>query len=270
MRILHCSDPHVQLPRWRERKLRELGPLRALATVELWKGRGRDYDDAAEKLRAIVRDADTLKADHVVLTGDLTQLAMEEEFALAAQALKPLGDRLTCIPGNHDRYPLGRTANKLYEVYFSAWTPTAPKALGDVALIPADSTGPISWPVLSHGRVEGEDLRALAATLRSVNAPCKLLLIHHAPSRRGMKRDWPLHHLRGAQSLLRVCAEAEVQAILCGHVHERFDDAALPGRARVVCAGSSTERRKEGYWLLDVQQGRVQDVSRRKLGGDPA
>src|SRR5712664_419161 len=58
VRILHFSDPHVQLPRWRERPLRELGPLRAVATVELWKGRGRDYDDALLTLRQIVRDAE--------------------------------------------------------------------------------------------------------------------------------------------------------------------------------------------------------------------
>jgi hypothetical protein len=63
VRILHFSDPHVQLPRWRERKLRELGPLRMLATVELWKGRGQDYDDALPKLRQIVRDADALHAE---------------------------------------------------------------------------------------------------------------------------------------------------------------------------------------------------------------
>ena len=88
MRILHFSDPHVQLPRWRERPLRELGPLRALATVELWKGRGREYDDAQLVLRQIVRDADALRADLVVCTGDLTQLAMEEEFALAREALR--------------------------------------------------------------------------------------------------------------------------------------------------------------------------------------
>ena len=60
MRILHFSDPHVQLPRWRERPLRELGALRSFATVELWKGRGRDFDDALAVLGRIVRDADAL------------------------------------------------------------------------------------------------------------------------------------------------------------------------------------------------------------------
>src|SRR5437660_1706811 len=144
--ILPFSDPHVQLPRWRERPLRDFGPLRALATVELWKGRGRDYDGALATLRQIVRDADTLRADLVVCTGDLTQLAMEEEFALARDALAPLGERLVCIPGNHDRYPLALEANRLFEKYF----PPRPLPDGFAAL---DSCGELCWPVITHGRI---------------------------------------------------------------------------------------------------------------------
>ena len=229
MRILHFSDPHVQLPRWRERTLRELGPLRALATVELWKGRGRDYDDALEKLRSIVRDADVLKADLVICTGDLTQLAMEEEFALASGALKPLGDRLLCIHGNHDRYPLGGRANKLYEAYFPARPlPEFVKTL--------DSCGEICWPVLTQGHIDPQTLRQDFAG--------KLVLVHHAPV-----RDWPWHELRGRKALL--AATRDAAAVLCGHKHRRFRD------GNVFCAGSSTERGKEGYWLLEYEGGRV-------------
>ena len=68
-----------------------------------------------------------LRADLVVCTGDLTQLAMEEEFALAREALVPLGERLVLIHGNHDRYPLRVRRIGLYEVYFApnARCPTA-------------------------------------------------------------------------------------------------------------------------------------------------
>jgi 3',5'-cyclic AMP phosphodiesterase CpdA len=273
LRLLHFSDPHVQLPRWRQRSLRELGPLRALASVELWKGRGRDYDDAAEKLKLIARDADTLRADHCILTGDLTQLAHEEEFALAREALAPILPRLVCIPGNHDRYPLGAAPNKLYERYFPESTSMAPRALSDqVAVIPVDTVGELAWPVVSHGRVAKWQLQQLGRTLTdpSYAARCKLVLAHHAPTRRGGRRDWPFHDLRGATRLLKTCAENGADAILCGHVHDRFDDPAREGRPRVICAGSSTERRKEGYWLIEIDQGRVASVSQRKLGGDPA
>jgi 3',5'-cyclic AMP phosphodiesterase CpdA len=238
IRVLHFSDPHVQLPRWRERPLRELGPLRALATVELWKGRGRDYDEAFDKLCAIVRDADALKADFVACTGDLTQLAMEEEFALAQKALKPLGDRLVCIHGNHDRYPLGAgRRNGFYEDYF----PPKPLPDGFVAL---DSCGPICWPVITRGRVQPDELRRDFAG--------KIVLLHHAPV-----RDWPWHELGGRRELLEKTEDAA--AVLCGHKHVRRRE------GNVFCAGSSTERGKEGYWLLEFDGPRLVSASEQKL-----
>jgi 3',5'-cyclic AMP phosphodiesterase CpdA len=233
LRILHFSDPHVQLPRWRERPLREFGPLRALATVELWKGRGRDYDDALDTLRQIVRDADTLGADLVLCTGDLTQLAMEEEFALAREALAPLRDRFFSIPGNHDRYPLEGKPNRLYESHF----PERALPEGFVAL---DSCGDVCWPVITQGRIIDAELNQ--------DFRGKIVLLHHAPFRTGGVPDWPWHRLRGARQLLDAAREAA--GILCGHIHERFQ------ARNVICAGSSTKRRQEGYWLLDSGPGR--------------
>jgi 3',5'-cyclic AMP phosphodiesterase CpdA len=234
VRILHFSDPHVQLPRWRERPLRELGPLRAIATVELWKGRGRDYDEALPTLRQIVRDADTLRADLVVCTGDLTQLAMEEEFALAREALAPLLDRLVSIPGNHDRYPLAGRANKLYETYF----PSRPLP-EDFTVV--DSCGEVCWPVISPGRIADAELRR--------DFSRKIVLVHHAPFRGGGVPDVRWKRLRGARKLLEATRDAA--AVLCGHVHERFQ------ARNVICAGSSTMRGDEGYWVIELVPGRV-------------
>ena len=246
MRILHFSDPHVQLPRWRERSLRELGPLRSLATVELWKGRGHDYEDALEKLRQIVRDADELRADFVVCTGDLTQLAMEEEFALAQDALAPLKERLLCIAGNHDRYPVAARPNTLYESYF----PPRPLPAGFAAL---DSCGDVCWPVITQGRIVDRDL--------AQDFHGKLVLVHHAPFRTGGIPDSPWHRLRGAGKLLEATRDAA--AVLCGHIHERFR------AGNVICAGSSTERNAEGYWLLELAPGRVANVTQYRPGATP-
>jgi predicted phosphodiesterase len=247
LRVLHFSDPHVQLPHWRERKLRELGALRALASVELWKGRGRDYDGAFEGLRQIVRDADALRAELVICTGDLTQLALEEEFALAREALAPLGERLLCIHGNHDRYPIAGKPNRLYEAFF----PRRPFP-GFVAAL--DSCGEVCWPVITQGRILREELRQ--------EFPGKLVLVHHAPFRRGGIPDWPWHRIRGASELLHAARDAA--AILCGHIHDRFR------HGNVICAGSSTRRGAEGYWLLDFAGGRVNRADPYQLGARPA
>ena len=260
MKLVHFSDVHVQLPRWRERSLRELGPLRALATVELWKGRGKDYDGAVDALRRIA----ALEADHFVCTGDLTQLGHPEEFALAREALAPIRDRLTLFHGNHDRYPIGGMPNRLFEESFGVQPEV--KVLPGLALISVDSCGEVCWPVISRGRVRAPQLDALCRALASQQDRCKLVLIHHAPTRRGGKQDWPWHDLRGAARFLEVCADGGADAVLCGHIHDRFDEPPARGRPRVICAGSSTERGDEGYWLLHVEGRRLVRAERGELG----
>jgi 3',5'-cyclic AMP phosphodiesterase CpdA len=257
MRVLHFSDPHVQIPRWRERKLRDLGPLRAIASAELWRGRGKAYEGALETMRAIVRDADRLRADWVICTGDLTQLAMEEEFALAREALEPLWPRLTCIAGNHDRYPFDDgSTNRLYEKYFSA----QPAPPGELSIVALDSCGAVSWPIVTRGRIPTEELARLRAAL-AIQSGCKLVLLHHAPLRGNGKPDFPWHALRGARELLE--ASASAAAVLCGHLHERFE--ARRG-TRIFCAGSSTELGKEGYWLYQIEGGGIAEASVREPG----
>jgi predicted phosphodiesterase len=259
VRVLHFSDVHIQLPGWRTRKLSELGLLRSVASVELWRGRGREYDDALTVLRTIVADADKLRADRIICTGDLTQLAMDEEFALAREALQPIWDRLTCIYGNHDRYPLDNGAtNALYEKYFGPIVRSA--SYGDLSLFCLDSCGPVCWPIVTRGKVTPSEFASLQQWLGSA-AGAKLVLLHHAPLRENGRPDFPWHALRGARKLLEVCAPAA--AILCGHLHERYE---IRGRSRLFCAGSSTQRGNEGYWLYEIAGGQITSAEMRRVG----
>ena len=272
MKLVHFSDVHVQLPDWRRRTVRELGPLRALATVELWKGRGREYDDAAVALRELARIAS--HADHAVCTGDLTQLGHPEEFAAAREALGELAgdpERFTVFPGNHDRYPWHGRPSPLFEEHFPAHgrtdvcTPLRVRLIGEAALIVVDSAGPLCWPVLSRGRVDRPQLDALEAALRApeVHGRCKLIAIHHAPLLRGGRQDWPWHALRGARALLDVARRGGAQAILCGHIHERFVFGKEPA---VICAGSSTQLGREGYFELEIRGDELVSVQECRLG----
>ena len=271
MKLVHFSDAHVQLPGWRDRPLDELGPLRALATVELWKGRGRLFDDAEEKLRRIATIA--AEADHAVCTGDLTQLGHAEEFARAREALGPLaGDasRFTALAGNHDRYPWQGAPSRLFEEHFPEQqdtdlpSPLRVRIVGEAALVAVDTVGRLAWPVLSRGRVRKEDLPALRSALHApeLRGLCKIVIVHHAPILRGGRADWPWHGLKGARTLLRVAREAGADAILCGHIHERF---VFQGPPLVVNAASSTELGKEGYFELTIRRGRIEGVEERPL-----
>src|ERR1700734_796063 len=76
-------------------------------------------------VRAIAREVRRLAVDHVVITGDLTNLALEPEFELAREVVeKDLGlspRDVTIVPGNHDVYTRGAHATGRFASYFAEY-----------------------------------------------------------------------------------------------------------------------------------------------------
>src|SRR5688572_31842686 len=80
-----------------------------------------------ESMPALVKHIEELRPDHLLITGDLTTTALEEEFRAVHDALKPLlrgPSSTTVIPGNHDRYTPEATRNGLFEKYFAEFAPS--------------------------------------------------------------------------------------------------------------------------------------------------
>jgi 3',5'-cyclic AMP phosphodiesterase CpdA len=263
MRIVHFSDPHVQLRGWRRRAMRDLDPLRSVATAELWLGRGALYEEAEEKLRRLAAVA--ARADHAICTGDLTQLGHPEEFARARDALEPLARdpaRFTVLAGNHDRYPWKGAPSHFFEDHFPEQVrtdvagPLRVKLIGDAALVAVDSAGPLSWPKMSAGRILRDDLAALRSALHApeLQGRCRIVVVHHAPLLRGGRPDLPWRALRRGRALLRCAADAGADAILCGHIHDRYT---VDGATLLANAGSSTERGREGYFELEIRSSKL-------------
>src|SRR6266705_648952 len=100
--LAHLSDPHIgPLPTPRPA---ELAGKRALGFLN-WHRRRRAIH-RPEVLDLLARDLAAAGADHIVVTGDLVNLALAAEFAPARAWLGRLGppDRVTLVPGNHDAY----------------------------------------------------------------------------------------------------------------------------------------------------------------------
>jgi len=83
-----------------------------------------------------------------------------------------------------------------------------------------------------------------------------LVMLHHAPRRSDGSPDTNAHGLRDARALDAI-VRGDRFAVLHGHVHERFHVPATPSRPQTFCAGSSTMLGDEGYWLIDVTDGRI-------------
>jgi hypothetical protein len=102
LRIAHVSDLHVLSPHgfeWR----RILFNKRITGYANLVRQRGRVY--RREYLIAVLSAA-AAQAAHLVVTGDVTNLALEREFDEARALLDGAARHVevTVVPGNHDVY----------------------------------------------------------------------------------------------------------------------------------------------------------------------
>ena len=95
-KLAHLSDPHLPpLPRAR---LAELAGKRAFGYLNWTRNRQKYY--RREVLDALVGDMQAQAPDHIAVTGDLVNLALEAEFAPARKWLASVGDA-----GARDRDP---------------------------------------------------------------------------------------------------------------------------------------------------------------------
>ncbi|HEU5117451.1 MAG TPA: metallophosphoesterase, partial [Isosphaeraceae bacterium] len=113
MRIVHLSDVHIWSWSWNP-----LGLLnkRSLGLASLLAGRARRF--RLERMEEVVERVRSREPDHLLITGDLTTTALEVEFREARRALEPLlsdRERVTILPGNHDRYTSGSVRRRLFE-----------------------------------------------------------------------------------------------------------------------------------------------------------
>ena len=85
--LAHLSDPH--LPPMPAARLRDLAGKRALGYLNWTRNRHKIH--RREVLDALVSDLQAQRPDHIAVTGDLVNLALEAEFAPARAWLESVG-----------------------------------------------------------------------------------------------------------------------------------------------------------------------------------
>src|SRR5258707_6650202 len=183
--LAHLSDPHLApLPRPRPLELlskRGLGYLNWL--------RKRRLIHRADMLAALVADLKGHTPDHVAVSGDLVNLSLTNEFALARGWPAGLGDprHVTVVPGNHDAYV--RSAEKFAERHWADFMrgddgESFPfvRRRGPLALIGLSTSLP-TLPLAATGRLHGDQLARLDGLLADLGREesFRVVLIHHPP-----------------------------------------------------------------------------------------
>jgi 3',5'-cyclic AMP phosphodiesterase CpdA len=221
--LAHLSDPH--LPPLPVASWRELAGKRALGYLNWTRNRHKIY--RREVLDAIVADMKARHPDHIAVTGDLVNLALEAEFAPAQAWLAGLGapDRVTVVPGNHDAYVRATQHHfaKTFADFMRGDDDAAAEAVrlpflrrrGPLALIGVSSAVPTA-PLMATGRLGRPQLEALDRMLGELsNAPAfRVLLIHH-PLRSTSRHK----RLTDSDQLLPLLRRHGVDLILHGHDH---------------------------------------------------
>jgi 3',5'-cyclic AMP phosphodiesterase CpdA len=229
--LAHLSDAHIgPIPR---PSLRELAGKR-LTGYANWLHTRADFHDMG-LLARLVEDIAMQKPDHIAMTGDIVNIGLSAEIALARDWLTTLGgpQEVSFTPGNHDVY-VPEAAPRVAET-FAPWTTSEAAGEGfpylrrrdGVALIGLSSAVPTA-PFVASGRLGTAQLQRLAALLDEARAEglARVVMLHHPPHRGGAK---PLRGLDDAGDFETVIARHGAELVLHGHNH-RISVHRLPGR----------------------------------------
>jgi len=220
-KLAHLSDPH--LPPLPKARLSELAGKRALGYLNWTRNRRKYY--RREVLDALVSDMRAQAPDHIAVTGDLVNLALEAEFAPVRQWLASVGEPhlVTAIPGNHDAY-VRRTQHRFVEAfgdYLAGDEASGNSAFpfvrrrGPIALIGLSSAVPTA-PFMATGTLGAAQIEALERVLTTLSTEqaFRVLLVHHP-----LRSDSRPKRLTDAGRLLALLKQHGVELILHGHDH---------------------------------------------------
>ncbi len=227
LRLAHISDVHLgPLP---DVSYRELASKRVVGYVNWRRNRRRLLTEGT--LGTIVEAMKAEKADHLVVTGDLVNLALDAEIDLARLWLETLGrpEDISVVPGNHDAYVPGA-----FHKVCKLWAPwmrgdgyegpvgrlTFPylRVRGQVALIGV-STARATAPFMANGFFRDEQAARLARVLDEARKRglFRLIMIHHPPVRAAV----PQHkRLFGIANFQKTVARHGADLVVHGHSHQ--------------------------------------------------
>lgn len=245
MRLAHCSDLHLLShdgARWLE-----LANKRWIGAMNLLSNRSRHYH--VDAFDAMVDDLNAEGVDHVLCTGDVTNLALRQEFEFARGKFDRLAlgpAHVTVLPGNHDAYvaegiPLFAEVFAPYTATDDGWAWTdgdgagaaddlrwpIVRVRGELALIGVSTSRATPW-FTAYGRVGAGQLARLRRVLTDerLRGKVRLVAIHHPPA--GKRAQSRIRGLRDHAAFAGLIAETGADLIVHGHEHRDMLEE-LPG-----------------------------------------
>src|SRR6185369_5191635 len=244
-------------------------------------------------VQAAAREIRRLEIDHVAITGDVSNLALEVEFELVRRFLaEDLGlppDRVSMVPGNHDAYTAGAHRSRRFARTFAPFLRSDLAGLtepgssypfvhlrGPVALIGLSTALP-RLPLVASGAVGRGQLDALDRILDhpEVRGRTPVILQHH-----------PIHNPEGlAKRMLEGLSDAAEEArllrclrhglLLHGHLHRRIHRVLETDMGHIDAVGATSasllhesDERMAGFNVYEIgDSGAIEAIGSHRLEG---
>lgn len=227
-RLAHLSDIHLgPMPELPDIGYRHLVSKRVIGYVNWQRNRRRFLHDGV--IGTIVGDMMASNPDHIAVTGDLVNIALDQEIELARLWLETLGDprNVSVVPGNHDAYVPGALDRAC-----RSWSPWMGadvegsvdrhgfpylRVRGPLALIGATSARATA-PFMANGFFRAGQAHRLAAMLDTAGKRglFRVVLIHHPPVRNAVAQHKRLFGIGLFQQTIR---RHGAELVLHGHSH---------------------------------------------------
>lgn len=193
-------------------------------------------------LRALTADG----PDLIVVSGDLTQSALEREFAEAAEFLAQLPSPCLCMPGNHDLpgMDLSRLLDPWARYRRHIAADLNPEWRSGLVHIKALNS---ARRVLPHwnwanGAISRTQCAEVAAAFAGSGAPWRIMALHHPPVPT-TAINLPVT-LFGRNALFRTLCESRVDLVLAGHQHHAQIETREEGGHTTVFVNAATATSK--------------------------
>lgn len=273
MHLAHCSDLH--LLSLEGARFLDFANKRWIGGLNLLWNRSRHHQ--AGIWQEMIADFNRGVADHVLVTGDITNVALEGEFRYARALFDELElgpEEVTVIPGNHDAY-VARGAVHFAEhfgPFFAAddgwqWDDDDPwpvvRVRGPVAIIALSTSQQTPW-FTCYGRLGVKQLGRLREVLEDprLAGRLRLLAIHHPPA--GPWAESRVRGLHDRRRLWEILGDTGAELVLHGHEHRDLTSeiagpaGAVPVRgiqSGTYDAGDQLADRRARYRIYEVLPG---------------
>lgn len=224
--IAHLSDLHLLEANHAERR-----GLTRRRLAYLSAGRPHDAADRRRRALAALRAARESGADHVVVTGDLTEDGIDAQYEVLAEVLaesRLSPSRVTLLPGNHDVYDTRDAFARALSGPLAAFAATSrigvPLSLRDAVILPVSTAIAQSYH-LSAGSLGEPEIAATNAFAESTrrSGQTVILAMHHPPNRRmNPVMQW-FDGFRDHVALGALLEAHDHVHVLHGHAHELSD-----------------------------------------------